>query len=119
MRSCRSAPAEENNEAIETHGKELDRIRDKLASIVPETFSDAHDLLQFALEEVRICGGLRTDGTELQIVENVATGLMSLRDNFAEAVRNAAYDLILAKMDDVAKAAKALKPFAYGCFERS
>jgi hypothetical protein len=40
--------------------------------------------------------------------------LRGIRDNFAEAVRNAAYDLMLSKMADVSKEAKAITPFAYG-----
>jgi hypothetical protein len=106
--------AEESGDAWSAHNKELDRIRDKLASIVPETFSGARDLLLFVLEEVRTCGGLHSDETELQIVENVADSLWRIRNNFAEAVRNAAYDLMLSKMADVSKAAKAIEPFSYG-----
>jgi hypothetical protein len=51
----------ESEDAWSAHSKELDRIRDKLASIVPERFSEARDLLLFVLEEVRTCGGLHTD----------------------------------------------------------
>jgi hypothetical protein len=40
--------------------------------------------------------------------------LWRIRNNFAEAVRNAAYDLMLSKIADVSKAAKAIKPFTYG-----
>jgi hypothetical protein len=54
------------------------------------------------------------DETELQIIENVADSLWRIRNNFAEAVRNAAYDLMLSKIADVSKAAKAIKPFTYG-----
>jgi hypothetical protein len=48
------------------------------------------------------------------LFESGADGLSSIRNNFAEVVRNAAYDLMLSKMADVSKAAKAVKPFAYG-----
>jgi hypothetical protein len=106
--------AEESGDAWSAHNKELDRIMDKLASIVPETFSEARDLLRFVLEEVTTCGGLHTDETELRIVENVADGLWGIRNNFAKAVRNDAYDLMLSKVADVSKAAKAIQPFAYG-----
>src|SRR5262249_36696901 len=101
---------------IAVHSREIDTIRNNLASAVPETFSDVVDLLQFAIGEIRIQEGLSADDLELAIFSNVAEALWSIRDNFAKAVRDAGYDLMLAGMGDVVNQAKTVPPLFAGMF---
>jgi hypothetical protein len=113
--STAAATADESNRLLSVHSREIDTIREKLASAVPETFSDAMDLLRFAIREVKESGGsLSIDELEISIFSNVTEALSDIRENFAKAVHDAAYDLMLARMADVSKTAKEVHPLFCG-----
>jgi hypothetical protein len=72
------------------------------------------DLLQFEIGRIWEVKEGFADDLEQAIFSNVAEALSDIRENFAKAVHDAAYDLMLARMADVSKTAKEVHPLFCG-----
>jgi hypothetical protein len=70
------------------------------------------DLLQFEIGRIWEVKEGFADDLEQAIFSNVAEALSDIRENFAKAVRDASYNLMLARVADVVNEAKAVNPIS-------
>jgi hypothetical protein len=77
----------ESERLVAIHNDEQEEIESLLAQVVPESFLDACCLLEFATERAEQ-GGCMADGSEIDMLKNVAAGLRVEWRGEIKAARN-------------------------------
>jgi hypothetical protein len=112
--SAVAATVEESNALNNIHDDEIDEIEDRLAVVVPESFTDVYRLLDFATEIAEQAGG--RDNLEIKMLKNVRNALPDILRGEIDVAHTTAFaaarhdvDWAFEVMEDIRKRNRAEK----------
>jgi hypothetical protein len=82
-----TAIAPPENDADDRHYAEQERIISKLRTLVPQNYGELAALFRFALDDIKISDGLRSDRADLDMLSNIKDALSNVRYAERETAR--------------------------------